>query len=120
MFEISQSVIAVIIIGPGTSLPEFAISLRAIMNKRQSLSIGNILGSNVFDTLIPIGVAALINPVVFEPSLLVFDLPGLFVLTLICLFFLFRKKGIQKQEALVILSIYFAYLMLKLFCFNPA
>ncbi len=115
LFEIPQSVIAVLIIAPGTSLPEFAISLRAIMSNRKSLSIGNILGSNVFDTLIPIGVAAMISPVFIEHSFIVFDLPGLFLLTFTCLYFLVKKKGIQKQEAIIILTIYFAYLITKLF-----
>jgi cation:H+ antiporter len=112
--DVSQSVIAVMIIGPGTSLPEFAISLRAIISKRKSISIGNILGSNVFDTLVPIGAAALITPVLVEPSFIVFDFPGLFLLTFVCLFFLVRKKGIQKFEAIIILSLYFAYLLAKL------
>ncbi len=115
LFEIPQSVVAVLIIGPGTSLPEFAISLRAVLSKRNSLSIGNILGSNVFDTLIPIGVAAMISPVLIKQSYLEFDLPGLFLLTFACLFFLVYKRGIQKLEALIILSLYFSYLIFKVF-----
>ncbi|MCX7554205.1 hypothetical protein OS175_09970 [Marinicella sp. S1101] len=115
LFELPQSVVAVMIIGPGTSLPEFAISLRAVLSKRNSLSIGNILGSNVFDTLVPIGAAALISPVLIQSSYLEFDLPGLFVLTSACLFFLVYKRGIQKIEALIILSLYFSYLIFKVF-----
>ena len=115
LFGISQSMVAVFIIGPGTSLPEFAISLQSIKSKKHSLSIGNILGSNVFDTLIPIGVAAIISPVLFEHSLLVFDLPMLLFLSFITLFFLVRTRGVQKTEAILILMIYLTFLSIKLF-----
>jgi cation:H+ antiporter len=113
-FGMSQSLVAVLIIGPGTSLPELAIALSAIKNKRHYMSIGNILGSNVFDTLIPIGVAALISPVFLEKSYLIYDLPGLIFLSFITLFFLRRKRGIQKIEALVLIIIYCIYLVSKL------
>jgi cation:H+ antiporter len=113
-----QSLVAILIIGPGTSLPEFAISIHAIRNKHYGMSIGNILGSNIFDTLVPIGIAALISPVILERSFLIFDLPGLLLLSFITLFFLVKKKGLQKKEALTILSLYVTYLIIKLFVFK--
>ncbi|HET6593513.1 MAG TPA: sodium:calcium antiporter, partial [Xanthomonadales bacterium] len=85
--DISEAVIAVLIIGLGTSLPELSISISAILKKRTELSVGNIIGSNVLDTLLPIGVAAVISNVAFERQLLFFDLPYLLVLTTVVLAF---------------------------------
>lgn len=113
-FQVNQAVISVLIIGLGTSLPELSISLAAILRKKVHLSVGNIIGSNIFDTLIPISAAALISPVIFERGLMVFDLPFVFFLTGVVLFMFVHKKGLQKGEAAIILLLYFLYVGLKL------
>jgi cation:H+ antiporter len=113
-FNISEALIAVLIIGLGTSLPELSISISALMKKRHHLSVGNIIGSNILDTVLPIGFAALIAGVNFEPGLLRFDLPYVFLMTLIILSLFLRKNGVQKPQALIILSLYLAYVLIKL------
>ena len=113
-FNVNQAVISVLIIGLGTSLPELSISLAAIYRKKVHLSVGNIIGSNIFDTLIPISAAALISPVMFEPGLKVFDLPFIFLLTSVVLFLFVRKKGLQRGEAFLILMLYLFYVGVKL------
>jgi cation:H+ antiporter len=113
-FDVRESVISVLAIGLGTSLPELSISLAAIMKKKVHLSVGNIIGSNIFDTLLPISAAALISPVVFARDILLFDLPYAFVLTLVVLFLFARKRGLQKWESMVVLSMYFGYVITKL------
>ena len=80
---LNQAVISVVFIGFGTSLPELTISVGAVLKKKSALSVGNLIGSNIFDTLVPIGVAALISPVIFAREFLVFDLPLLFILTIL-------------------------------------
>lgn len=114
-FDISEAFISVIIIGLGSSLPELTISISAILKKKTHLSVGNIIGSNVLDTLLPIGVAAIISPVLFESDFLFFDLPFIFVLTFITLFFFVRVRGLQKKEAGIILGLYFFYLAVKFY-----
>jgi cation:H+ antiporter len=113
-FAINEAVISVMIIGLGTSLPELSISLAAIMKKRVHLSVGNIIGSNIFDTLLPISAAALIYPVSFARDFLWFDLPYAFLLTATVLFLFARKRGLQKRESAVILGFYVSYLLIKL------
>jgi len=112
--EISEAIIAVLIIGLGTSLPELSISISAILKKRTQLSVGNIVGSNVLDTLLPIGIAALISGVTFERSLLYFDLPFIFVLTALVLAFFFTRPGVTRTEGVFILACYGAYVGVKL------
>ncbi len=113
-FNISEAVISVLIIGLGTSLPELSISMAALMKNRVHLSVGNIIGSNIFDTLVPISAAALITPVAFSPAILWLDLPYIFVVTLLVLFFFARVRGLQKWEALVVLGLYCVYAGIKL------
>ena len=111
--NISEAFIAVIIIGLGTSLPELSISVGAAIRNRARMSVGNLIGSNVFDTLVPVGVAAAIAGLRFDSNLLQFEVPFLFVLTLIVLFFFVRRRGLQKGEAVTILVLYGGYVLLK-------
>jgi len=112
-FGVSQSFVAIVIIGIGSSLPELSISVGAIMKSRAGMSVGNLLGSNIVDTLLPVGLAAMIHPVIVEPDLVMIDIPLLFVLSLIVLMFLLKRKGLQKSEALLLILLYCGYLGFK-------
>ncbi len=114
-FGLQETLIAALVIGLGTSLPELAISVNAVLRKRVSLSVGNIVGSNIFDTLVPIGTAGLIAPLAFDHGILTFDLPWLFGLTaLVLVLFLVRRRGLQRPEAALLLGLYAGYVALKL------
>ena len=112
-FNIEQSFIAIIIIGLGSSLPELSISLAAVIKRRTHLSVGNLIGSNVFDTLVPVGVAAAITDLQFNPAMLRFEVPFLFILTLTVLHVFATTKGIKRYEAAIILEMYLGYAVIK-------
>jgi cation:H+ antiporter len=114
---VSQSFIAIVIIGVGSSLPELSISISALSKARGGMSVGNLIGSNIIDTLLPVGLAGLIHPLRVEPGLISFDLPALFVLTVIVLVLFAHRRGLQKVEAAILVSLYGVYLLLKLFQF---
>ncbi|MDH3615846.1 MAG: sodium:calcium antiporter [Gammaproteobacteria bacterium] len=107
--DVEQSFVAIVIIGLGSSLPELSISVGAMVKRRATLSVGNLIGSNVFDTLVPVGVAAVIAGLEFEGDMWREELPFLFVLTSVVLFFFLRKAGIQKFEAIIVLGLYVGY-----------
>jgi cation:H+ antiporter len=113
-FGLRETMIAALVIGLGTSLPELAISVNAVLRKRVSLSVGNIVGSNIFDTLVPIGAAALIAPLPFDRGIFTFDLPWLFGLTVVVLVMFVVRRGLQRSEAALLLGLYAAYVVLKL------
>ena len=113
-FGVEQSLIAILLIGLGSSLPELAISVVAAFKRRAHLSIGNLIGSNIFDTLVPIGAAAMISGLTFEVAMLRFELPLLFVLSVVVLLFFKTHDGIRRAEAWGILGFYFAYAAVKL------
>ena len=74
-FKISELVIGLTIVALGTSLPEFVISLSSALKGSSGISLGNIIGSNIFNGLFILGVAALIAPITFNPRMLSRELP---------------------------------------------
>lgn len=74
-FRISELVIGLTIVALGTSLPEFVISMGAAIKGNSGISLGNVIGSNIFNTLLILGVAALISPIKFSSKMLTRELP---------------------------------------------
>jgi len=111
---LSEALVAIILIGLGSSLPELTISVAAVSKGHHRLSVGNLIGSNVFDTLVPIGAAAVIAPLRFDKGMLRFELPYLVFVTGAVIFFFLYKRGIQRWEAAIILALYCAYVLVKL------
>lgn len=114
---VAQSFIGIVIIGLGTSLPELAVSVGAAIRRSAGMSVGNIIGSNIFDGFIPIGLGATISTTTMESNLLKFDLPVLLAATLLVLVFL-KKKGISKPEGIILIVIFLLYILAKIFFFE--
>lgn len=74
-FGISPLVVGMTVVSLGTSLPELAIGINAAQQGNGGLAVGNIVGTNLVNVLLILGLSALIRPVVFEPRTLRFDLP---------------------------------------------
>ena len=74
-FKISELVIGLTIVALGTSLPELVISLSSALKGSSGISLGNIIGSNIFNGLLILGIAALIAPIKFNPRMLSRELP---------------------------------------------
>ena len=74
-FHISEMVIGLTVVAFGTSLPEFVVSLLASMNGVPSMSVGNIVGSNLFNTLMIVGCSALVCPIVVSKQTVSKDIP---------------------------------------------
>lgn len=104
-FGVSDRVIAVTVVAVGTSIPELSASLIAAIKKESAISIGNVLGSNIFNILSVIGLSAIIHPIKFMDSrLLSFDMLWMlgFALILVPLV-LMPKKGFLDRKAGIIL-----------------
>ncbi|SFR45444.1 cation:H+ antiporter [Marinobacter gudaonensis] len=111
-FGISDLVIGLTIVAVGTSLPELASSIIAARKGEHDLALGNILGSNLFNTLAVVGIAGMIAPMTVAPEVLTRDLPVMAALTL-ALFVMgygFRGPGrINRFEGGALLLAFVAY-----------
>lgn len=109
-YMISEATLSVIILGLGSSLPELSLSTWALLRKRTGMSLGNLMGSNILDTLLAPGLAAMISPIIVEPATLWIDMPVLLFVTLLVLTFLWRAPdGIRRWQGLLILAAYLTY-----------
>lgn len=113
---ISERIIALTIISIGTSLPELATSVVAAMKKRVDIAIGNVVGSNIFNTFFVLGSSAVIAPVTV-PALSNLDM-GLNIAASALLFtFVFTGKGraIERWEGAIFCALYVSYLAFLVF-----
>ena len=109
---LSDLVIGLTIIAIGTSLPELASSIVAARRGEHDLAFGNLIGSNLFNTLIVIGLAGLARPLPVTENLLTRDLPVMGGLTVLILLFGFNLSGtrrINRLEGAALLAIYVCY-----------
>jgi cation:H+ antiporter len=104
-FGVSDRVIAVTVVAIGTSIPELSASLIAAIKKESSISIGNIIGSNIFNILCVIGLSAIIHPIKFmDKKLLTSDILWMLGFALVLLpFVLMPKKGYLDRKAGIVL-----------------
>lgn len=112
---VSDLLIGLTIVAIGTSLPELASSIAAARKGEDDLAVGNIIGSNLFNTLMVVGIAATISPMAgIEQDVLYRDMPLMGVLTLSLLVLGYRRKGdgrINRVAGFVLLAVYVLYLL---------
>ncbi|HSD69998.1 MAG TPA: calcium/sodium antiporter, partial [Woeseiaceae bacterium] len=112
-FGISEVVIGITLVAIGTSLPEFAVTVVSALRREYDIAIGNIVGSNIFNLLAVIGVAAVIEPASLHPSVLslhIFVMVA-FTLALFAITYETRGKGrIKRIEGVVLVTSYVAYI----------
>jgi cation:H+ antiporter len=107
---ISERIIGVTIVSIGTSLPELVTSIVAALSKRTDLAIGNILGSNILNILLIIGVTSIIQPIQVSSEFLTSDYWWMIGITLILYPLMRTKMRISKIEGAILLTIYLTYL----------
>jgi len=90
-FGISEWIIGVLMISLGTSLPELTVSVTAALKGKVDMAIGNIIGSNMANTTVVLGAAALVNPIHIDATAYIFDIATMLVATLILVFITANK-----------------------------
>lgn len=108
---VSERVIGVTIIALGTSLPELATSVIAAFKKELDISVGNILGSNIFNILGVLGITSLIKNISIDPSILSFDIHVMIFLafSLLLLLLIPVRYVLQRWNGLVLFILYLTY-----------
>ncbi len=108
---ISQALVSLTIVAIGTSLPELAASAVAAYRGETDISIGNVVGSNIFNLFWVLGLSAIIRPIAFDPILNI-DIVLLILFTILLLFLVFlgKKNILGRDEGVILLSLYAGYL----------
>ncbi len=108
---VSQLIIGLTVVAAGTSLPEVATSVIAALRGERDIAVGNVVGSNIFNILVVLGLAALAapGPIAVPDSVLRFDLPVMTAVAVACLPIFFTGHTIERWEGALFLGYYLAY-----------
>ena len=110
-FQVSELLIGLTIVALGTSLPELATSVIASFRGERDIAVGNVLGSNIFNILVVLGVAGTISPngINVSNTIIRFDAPVAIAVAFACLPIFYSGKKIDRWEGLLFLFYYLAY-----------
>lgn len=107
---LSQNLIGLTVVALGTSLPELVTSIVAAKKKEVDLALGNVIGSNIFNILFVLGVAAAISPVAFIMENMI-DIIVLIGVSLFVYLFGWTKERLDRKEGILMIAVYMVYLV---------
>jgi cation:H+ antiporter len=119
-FGVSERVIGVTIISIGTSIPELAASLTAVVKKEKAISLGNLIGSNIFNILAVLGITSMVTPIILQdPGLLTYDIIWMLVFAILIfpLVFVPVRMKLTWKEGIILLGLYVVFITLMLYEF---
>ena len=120
-FGLSEFVIGLTIVGMGTSAPEMVVSFIGAIQGNADIAIGNVVGSNIMNTLLILGVTALILPMVITPSNWKRDIPMNILITVLLivlgleytLFHIGAQDGLTRWDGAILLALFIGYMVLS-------
>ncbi len=116
-FGVSERIVAITVVALGTSLPELATSVIAACRKQMDISVGNIIGSNIFNILGVLGVTSIIKKISVDKSILEFDIFWMIAISflLYILVAVPRRQILQRWNGIVFVMVYLSYIAI-VFC----
>lgn len=111
---VSDAIIGLTLVAIGTSLPELATTVVAAMRKQADVALGNVIGSNLFNLLLIIGVAGLVGPIPVPAEFLRFDLWVMLASSLILIPIVFMSKDLGKRWGITLCVLYVVYIIVVL------
>jgi cation:H+ antiporter len=114
LLQWSERVIGLTIVAAGTGLPEVVTSLVSSYRGRDDVALGNVIGSNLFNILVILGLGALFNPLEVDPSIIASDNWWMLGVTLLLFPLMFTRLRINRWEGALLLVVYAVYLTLVL------
>ncbi len=109
-FGVSETVIGLTLVAVGTSLPELATTVMAVMRRHSDVALGNVIGSNTFNLLAIIGIATLVGPIPVDASILAFDLWVMLGASILLIPFVFFGRRMGRRVGVVFCGLYISYL----------
>lgn len=116
-FGVSERVVAITVVALGTSLPELATSVIAACRKEMDISVGNIIGSNIFNILGVLGITSVLKKITVDKSILEFDIFWMLAISFL-LFVLVAipiKQVLERWKGIIFLGVYLLYISIVFF-----
>ena len=113
-FRVPEFIVGLTVMAVGTSMPELTVSTMSALRGSSDMAIGNVTGSNLFNTLIILGICALIRPMVFTKENIRRDIPlciGVSALLLIMALYIGEPNGISRVEGIILFVLYIAFVL---------
>jgi cation:H+ antiporter len=117
-FGVPELIVGLTILAIGTSLPEYTISLMAVIKGHGSLGIGNIIGANVLNICWVVATCSLINPLPIQTQTIVLDGPVMLLLMISLLAMGWKRERISMSDGIVLCSIFSVYYVIMFFKFG--
>lgn len=111
---VSEGIIGLTVLAVGTSLPELGATVAAARRGQTGIVIGNVVGSNLFNIGMIIGVVGLIQPFAVSPTMMKVEFPGMLVLTIVLAVVMRTDKRLSRPEGFVLLGLYLGYIAFAL------
>ena len=113
-FNVSERIISITMVAIGTSIPELAASVAASLKKHNDLAIGNLIGSNIFNLLVVIGITSTINPITgIDFDIISKDMIWVvaFSFILLPLAYLHKRNKLNRMKGILLLAMYIAFII---------
>ena len=113
-FRVPEFIVGLTVMAVGTSMPELTVSTLSAINGSSDMAIGNVTGSNLFNTLIILGICALIRPMVFTKENVRRDIPlciAASALLLVMALYVGTPAGIGRVESMILFALYIAFVL---------
>lgn len=111
---VPDAIIGLTLVAVGTSLPELATTVVAALRKQADVALGNVIGSNLFNLLVVIGIAGLVGPIPVPDAFLRFDLWVMLASSLILIPIVFYRKDLGKRWGIALCVLYVIYIVVVL------
>ncbi len=110
---LSQTFIGISVVALGTSLPELATSAVAAARGESDISVGNVVGSNLFNICLVMGVVGIFNPMAIDPALHSFEFPFMLFISFLLGVTAFVKQGVNKPAGFIFIVLFFVYILVS-------
>ena len=113
-FNVSERIISITMVAIGTSIPELAASVAASLKKHNDLAIGNLIGSNIFNLLVVIGITSVVNPITgIDFDIISKDMIWVVVFSFILLplVYFYKRNKLNRMKGIILLAMYAAFII---------
>ncbi|WMS42887.1 calcium/sodium antiporter [Acuticoccus sp. MNP-M23] len=113
LYNVSEEIIGLTLVAVGTSLPELATSIMAAIRRHSEIALGNVLGSNVYNTIGIGGITALVSPIPVSNGMRTFDVPMMVLISIMLVVVVATGRRVTRWEGAALLALYVGFIGLQ-------